>query len=259
MSYDQIQDLIDMGNGFAAAELGQPYDVYRMVQSDDAGNVLIPINRIASSVKFFTKIAYGGGVRESLETEKNQGVLWYRLIGDLRPFLVGDIFILNDPVYGRGSSSVNFFTKEYKGFALADHSPIKKSLGGRLNCTVNVLRPSAVPNASGQWDKTRQDAQPVVLSDSVFSLGDVGETPCQLPAGLIAMGRSYGERGFTQVPGEQRKSSWELYMPALNGFNIREGDRIIGPDGARYIVVIPYSQHVGATGSQWFMEREAAG
>jgi hypothetical protein len=73
------------------------------------------------------------------------------------------------------------------------------------------------------------------------------------------MGRSYGDRAFTQVPAMQRKSGWELYVPALNGFDVREGDRIVGPDGARYIVIIPFTQKVGTTGGQWFLEREAAG
>lgn len=258
MSYDQIQKLIDMGNGFASKELGPPHDVYR-ISNNSSGNVIQDSNRIATGVKIFTKIAYGGGVRESLETEKNQGILWYKIIGDLRPFRVGDIFVVNDPHYGEGFSAPNFPVDEFKGFALADHSPIKKALGGHLNCNITIFRPSTVPSVDGQWDKTSRSANPVVLTAGEFALGDTDSIPAQIPAGLLALGRSYGDRVFTQVPAEHRKSGWELYVPVLKGFDVREGDKIVGPDGARYIVIIPYTKKVGATGSQWFLEREAAG
>lgn len=258
MTYDQIQNFIDMGNGFEAQQLGPPYDVYRVTGSS-SGNVIQSGNKIASAVPVVTSVGYGTKVRQSLDTEHNQGIIWYEIVTDLRNFLVGDIFVLNDPKYGQGSSSVNFSTNQFKGFALSDHEPMKQALGGRLNCNVTIFRPSAAPNSSGQWDKTKLNAQPVILNSGTFSLGSVGNTPAQIPAGLIALGRSYGDRSFLEVPGEQRKSGWELYVPPLNGFNVKDGDRIVGPDGARYIVVIPYTQVVGTTGGQWFLEREASG
>ena len=259
MAYDDIQAQIDAGRQQAANELGPPYNVFRLNAQDDTGKTLIAGNQIATSINIFAKVAYGAAIRTSLEAEKQQGIMWYDIIADMSPFLVGDVFVLNDPVYGAGYSSVNFSSPEFKGFALADHSPIKKSLGGRLNCCVTIFRPSILPNANGQWDKTLRDVQPVILNSGVFSLGSVGVTAAQIPAGLMAMGRSYGDKAFTQVPAEQRKSGWELYLPALDGFSAREGDKVIGPDGARYILIIPYTQKVGATGSQWFLEREASG
>lgn len=255
MSYDDIQDLIDEGLQFAADELGPPHDVYR-VGPDSSGNIIDPSNKIATGVSIFTKIAYGAGIRDSFEAERTQGIIWYRVIADMRAFKVGDVFVVNDPVYGAGSSSVSFETDEFKGFALADHSPIKKALAGRLNCNVTIARPAAGPNAQGQFDKTKREALPLVLNDGVFSFGAKTDTACQIPAGLMATGRSYGDRSFSQVPAEQRKSSWALYLPALPGLNAREGDRIIGPDGSRYILVVPFTQHVGASGSQWLLERE---
>ena len=128
-----------------------------------------------------------------------------------------------------------------------------------MNCVVTIFRPSLTPNSGSQWDKTARDVVPVTLASGVFSLGSVGATPTKIPAGLMAMGRSYGDRDFSNVPAEQRKSGWELYIPALKGFDAREGDRVIGPDGARYVVIIPFTQKVGATGGQWFLEREASG
>lgn len=258
MTYDQIQKNIQKGRGFAAKELGPPHDVYRITSQDDQGNVFIPANKIATAVKFFTKIAYGASIRTSFEGERQQGILWYEIIADLTNYLVGDIVKLNDPIYGAGYSSVNFPNEQFKGFAIADNSPLKKALGGRLSCCINIFRLSETPTGD-DWSATRKSGRPVVVSNGTFSLGDVGSTPCKIPAGLMASGKSYGDKIVDQVPGLQRKSGWELYLPALNGFDIREGDRVQGPDGARYVVIVPYTQKVGATGSQWFLEREDAG
>lgn len=256
MSYDEIQDLIDEGRQLAAEELGPPHDVYRFLNPDINGNVLIAGNKIASLISIYTKIGYGGGIRTSFEAEKQQGIIWYEIIADMSPFRLGDVFILNDPVYGAGYSSVNFPTNEFKGFALADHSPIKKALGGRLNCTVTIFRPSVGPNSNMQWDKNKDWLDPLVLANGAWGLGVRGATPTKVPAGLTAMGRTYGDKMFSS-PAAKRGSGWELYVPALKGFDAQEGDKIVGPDGARYTLIIPYTQKVGATGSQWFLEREA--
>lgn len=240
----------------AANELGPLYDVYRPTNPDNQGKLLIASNKIATQ-NVFTRIAYGGQMRTSLEAEKQQGIMWYEIVADMSPYKVGDIFVLNDPVYGQGSTSVNFANTDFVGFALASHAPIKKVLGGRLNCEVTIFRPSTGP-VDGQWDKTKTNALPVVLNNSVYGLEANGATATKIPAGLMSVGRSYGDRNFSQVPADQRKSGWELYLPALNGFSAREGDHVIGPDGARYIVIIPYTQKVGTTGSQWFLEREAS-
>ena len=260
MGYDEIQDQIDQGRQQAADELGPPYDVYRPRNQDATGKLLTTANKIFSSINVLAKVAYGGAMRQALESEKNQGIIWMDIIADMSPFLVGDVFVLNDPVYGAGYSSVNFANPEFKGFALADHSPIKKALGGRLNCCVTIFRPSTGPGYDGQNDRTKRSGLPVVLKNGIYSVASVSTAaPAQLPAGLMSLGRSYGDRAFDAVPAAQRKSGWELYAPGMNGFNIREGDKVYGPDGARYVVVIPYTQNVGATGSQWFLEREAAG
>lgn len=253
MSYKQIQKQIDQGLGFAARELGTPHDVYR-ISSTSTGNVIAPANKVASGVKAFTKIAYGGGVRESFEGEKLQGILWYRVIADLRNFKVGDVFVSRDTAYGPGHSSVTFDQDEqFKGFAIADHSPIKKALAGRINCTVEIHRPLNEPDPRGRFDRTKESALPLVLNAGSFAF--VAGQACKLPAGLMAQGRTYGERTYEGVPAEKRRSSWTLYLPAMD-IKIREGDRVTGPDGSRYIVLIPFTQMVGASGSQWLLERE---
>lgn len=259
MSYDDIQDQIDQGRQQAADVLGPPHDVYRMANPDVNGNVLIAGNRIATGINIFSKIAYGAALRTSFESSRQQGVEWYEIIADMSPFRLGDIFLLTDAVYGAGYSSVGFTEHgEFKGFALADHSPIKKSLGGRLNTTVQIYRPSRTRNDNKQFDRTLDTGEPLVLENGSFSLGDTGDTATKIPAGLMAQGRSYGDKIFDSPTGEKRRSGWGLYMPALKGFQGEEGDRVVAADGSKYVVIIPYTQYVGATGTQWFLEREAA-
>lgn len=254
--YDSIQKQIDSGLGFAAAALGVPHDVYRIGNSS-SGNVLVEANRIATGVKMLTKIAYGTAIRESLEAEKTPGIMWYRVIGSLRNYRVGDIFVVNDPKYGAGFSTVNFDTPDYKGFALADRSPIKKALGGRLNTVIEIYRTSSKPDTGGRWPAKPDQGDPVVLKNGKFSIGQAGDPACQIPAGLVASGKSYGNQSISGLPGDSLKSSgWQLYVPALDGFIVHEGDRIVASDGSRYMVVVPYTQTVGASGGQWFLQRE---
>jgi hypothetical protein len=256
MAYNDIQKLIDMGKGFAAQELGPPYNVFRLQSQDENGNTLIASNQIATSFPVLAKLAYGASVRTSFESERQQGVLWYEIIADMTNFLIGDIFVLNDPVYGQGYSSVNFETNQFKGFALADHSPIKKTLGGRLDQCVQIFRLGNGVDSKGRADRTVGSGTPVVLNDGCFSLGTLGSTPAQIPGGLVATGKSYGDRQYDSMPGESRKSGWEVYLPALRGFTVMAGDRIQAADGTRYVVIVPYTQFVGTSGSQWFLERE---
>lgn len=255
--YDVIQQNIDKGRGYAAKVLGPPHDVYR-IGANSNGNFFDDDNKIATAVPVLTKVAYGGGLRQALETERQQGIIWYEVIGDMRPFLIGDVFLNTDPIYGAGHTGVTFETKEFKGFALADHSPIKKALAGRVNQLVKIYRLSKVTDSKQRWDRTRENDEPVILQNGQFCLGQNGQEATHIPVGLISTGKSYGDRVLDSMPAEQRKSGWELYMPALNGFRIREGDRIEANDGVRYVVIVPYTQYVGASGSQWFLERENA-
>lgn len=257
MSYDQIQDLIDQGRQFAADELGQPFDVYRMAVYGN-GDLIQSSNKIASSINIFYRVAYGTLVRTSFESERQQGTVWYDIVADMSPFKVGDVFILNDPVYGAGSSSVPFNTSQFKGFALADHSPVKKAIGGRLDITAQFYRPSKMPDQQGRWQNVQKTGLPICFKSGVMQVGLANDTASKIPIGLIATGRSYGERLFDQVPSDPKHSSWMCYIPALAPFEFREGDKLVTADGARYLVVVPYTQFVGASGSQFFLEREVS-
>lgn len=257
MAYDEIQDLIDQGRQFAADELGPPFDIYR-VAANANGDVIQSGNKIASGINIFFRIAYGTLVRSSFESERQQGMLWYDLVADMSPFQVGDVFVQNDPVYGLGSSSAPFNTSQFKGFALADHSPVKKAIGGRLDTTAQFYRPSKVPDSQGRWPNVQKTGLPICFKSGALQVGISSDTASKIPVGLISTGRSYGDRTFDQVPGDPKRSSWMCYVPALSSFEFREGDRFITADGARYFIIVPYTQFVGASGSQLFVEREVA-
>jgi hypothetical protein len=255
MTYIDVQNQIQAGLRLAANEIGVPHSIYR-VGSQSNGDVLNAENLIAQNVLVRTTVAYGGQMRLALETEKQMGMLWYNLVFDCRPFQVGDIFVNTDPVYNAGATGVSYPTLEFKGFALADRSPEKKNLGGRLNLQAYINRMSAGPDSSDRYDRTNLNAQPLILTNGQFALGTPGETGSLIPMGLLTSGRSYGDRAFDQIPGEERKSGWVCYVPPLPGFHFKAGDRIITELGARYTVIVPFGQEIGASGFQLFLERE---
>lgn len=256
MDYISIQQKLEYGKGKEAAVLGPPYNAYRLNSQDGSGNTLVSANQIGANINVLAEIAYGAEVRTSFESERQQGILWYTVKADMSNFKVGDVFVLNDPVYGQGSSSVNFSTYQFKGFALADRSPGKTTMGGRLDQCVQIFRLGNTVDAKGRVDRTKDSAVPVVLNAGVFGLSTIDAVPAKIPAGLMALGKSYGDRQYDSLPGESRKSGWALYIPALNGFSVMAGDRVVAADCSRYVVIVPYTQYVGSTGGQFFLERE---
>ncbi len=260
MDYISIQQKMDYGRGKEGSVLGPPHDVYRITSQDSQGNTLIAANKIASGVKVRTKIAYGALVRSSFEGDRQQGILWYDVKGDMSVYKVGDIFQLNDPVYGLGSAMVDYESDQYKGFSLADHSPMKSTIGGRLTTTARFYRMNNQGvDAKKRFGSTEQTGLPQRISSGLVSLGAVDEVPGLFPIGLSATGRPYGEKEFSTLPGDLKRSGWVAYVPAFKGLKFREGDRLIAADGSSYSVIVPFLQEVGATGWQLFLEREASG
>ena len=62
-----------------------------------------------------------------------------------------------------------------------------------------------------------------------------------------------------KVPGDTGQTVYFVYIPPLQGFNPREGDRIIldgdASTGTRYVVRHPYQQQAGMVGSQLMCNR----
>lgn len=252
-----IQVAIEEGRDAVAEVLGSPFKVYRITDTSN-GNLIADENLINEELFVFTKLGSGTDFKSSLETEKLPGIFWYVCSADFTDYLVGDVFILNEDVYGAGFSSVSFATDQFNGFALAQHMVLKKALGGRLIREIKVFRLNDEPDADKRWSQNRDNSLPLTLRDGQYVFGAKDEDADLIPVGLMATGRSYGDRSFEQVPSMARKSGWECYVPPLPGFSWREGDRIETFDGARFTVVVPYEQLTGTCGAQLFLEREVA-
>lgn len=254
MSYEGIAGDLDLGRGYAAQELGQPFDVYRITGAS-TGQVIHDANKIATKVPVYYKVSKN--TDPAIESERRQGIVFYKLIADLSPFRLGDIFVLNDPAYGAGHTIVEG-SADFLGFSVASHQPVKHNFGGRLTRTINVYRQTEDVSNSGYHQNHAEpgvQGKPVILSGGVFSLGNESDTPCNIPAGIQGL-RPYGDRAMHDIGSMQRKSLWSIFLPPIKNFRFKEGDRIIDSTGARYAVYIPYEEDVGAVGNQLTVERE---
>src|SRR5262245_59833627 len=171
-NYIAIQKEIDHGRGIAARVLGQPYNVYR-VQATPAINFFDVTNRLSVNTKVLRRRISS---RDAIEGAERLGTLFFEIVGDMSPWLTGDVFVQNDPVYGTGDTQVDFPTVQFNGFCLSFHGPIKKAIGARIERQVQVYRPVQAPDASGRWSPTfGQALAPMVLSNGQFSFGTVGQ------------------------------------------------------------------------------------
>lgn len=258
--YVDIQDVRDYGNGRAAEVLGPPYSVYRIGEESN-GDFIAEGNLIAEDIPVYKKIS--NEVRTFAETDVRLGTFWFDLTGDFSQFKTGDVFKLTDEVFAQGHASVPFDTHELTAFCLAAHGTYRKPVGARINTQIGILRQASSLDADGNYNPTSENAQPVKLVDGQFILANIGEQPDLIPAGLMAAGRTYFDKTAENVPGMPRTSGWLCYVPPLNGFEFREGDRIFQFDGtpdaeqngARYVVLVAYGQNTGAVGWQLFLER----
>lgn len=255
--YVDLQGYFETGRGKAAEIFGVPADIYRLNDSS-SGSYLDIENKIATATDLYFKGATAKELKSDLETDVRLGSSWYVLIADLSLYQVGDIFLIQDPVFGAGHTAVPWQTSQYRGFALAQHGETKKSFAARLNTTVKISRPECDPD-TGNYFPSGTGGDQVLLSNGQFTFGSTTDEGTAIPVGLYASGRTYGSKTFSDVPSDQPKSSWFCYVPPLQGFSFREGDQLTAADGAIYRVLIPYSQDVGACGSQLFLERESAG
>jgi hypothetical protein len=256
VNYVTIQQKIDHGRQIGAQKVGQPYSVYRLGPNSN-GNFLDPGNLVASNVPVMRRSVPD---TKSLETAVRQGTHWYELIGSFSPFLVGDVFVQTDPVYGPGATSVDFQTDQINAFCLASHAPIKKSIGGRIDRTVTIYRPQVGPTADARgpfFMETLDQAEPLRILNGQCIIDAPGAKPAQIPAGFMIYYRPYGHDQFApQTKGMTKPTLWFVYIPPLPGFIFREGDRIVEPTGERYVVYNPYRQDTGQAGFQLVVERE---
>lgn len=262
--YTTLQDLADLGSGIGAQVVGQPYDVYRITQT---GDVLQSHNLVMQSYPV-ERQKLTAADSQGLETTIAQKTFFFSLGGDFSSSIVGDCFILNDPVYGVGASIVNYPTLQFGGFYLGIHPVLQKPIGVRIDRLVQIYRPAVMPDANGYMDTTLNGASPIMLVNGVATIGTPGEITKAnfVPAGFMPDKRSGSliVEGYTRdIP---QHTNWAVAIPPIpvkstigkQFFSIREGDIIVSQEGDRYRVTNPMRQDAGLVGYQLTCEREIA-
>jgi len=194
--------------------------------------------------------------------------VFFDIVANMDPFLLGDILVQNDPPYvpgvsyGAGATSVPG-TLELNAMALAWHGPVSKAVGARIDRRVTVWRPASAPATQGDgskyWESTHDNDAPLVLANGQYGFGSDGAAPASLvPAGIAAQHRQSDRVFGPDVPGMLKPIKWFFYLPPLPGYMAREGDTIVDENGARYVVISPYEQQTGVVGQQLICDRTAA-
>lgn len=256
MNYVHAQNLIDKGRGKAALRLGQPYDVYRL-QPNAAQNFLDPVNRIATGVLILRRPDRSlANVEGTLLT-----LVPWETVGDFRNWLVGDVFLQNDEIFGEGYTLVDYSSLEFDAFCLAFHGPVKKTMGARLDRTCRIIRPLETgtdPNGYLSGDISK--GAPLKLANGKFVFGSQSEAITDgalIPVGFASHTRARGDI-LSEIPSTTGVAIFMLYLPPLPGYTVREGDRIEAGDGSRYVVQNPYEQEAGMAGSQITCTRQVS-
>jgi hypothetical protein len=251
-NWHYVARLRDFGIGVAGRQLGPPCSIYRPIVTGDwiqGGNLVV------SNYYAWRRISVSKADQES--PAHTFGTLFFELIVDLTNFFVGDLFIENDPFYGTGGTAVDFTTVQFPAHCVASHAPNKTPIGARIDRTALFYRPVTGTDTNGFFSPTlNQNVQPIICTSGVFSLGTVGSAACRIPVGMMAMPRDR-DTVYKGAPGDTGVSVWFCYVPPLNGFNPRPGDRIVTSAG-RYVVKHPYQQQVGIVGSQLMCSLEQA-
>src|SRR5579883_1954312 len=253
-----IHPKVSKGRGKVGSILGQPYDVYRL-NTSGSGDWIQNAFKLPGTLNVFVKATKE--LQGALEIDIRRGYIFYDAKADFLslPYQVGDVFLLDDPVYGAGYTQVTYSTTDINGFVIAAKSPKKKNIGVRINKLVQGFRLNTQPDSSGYWAPTTlENALPIQIQNGLVALGAKGQAASWLPAGLIPLS-SYGDKALDNEPSVSRKSSWACYLPPLPGFRFKEGDSLIGKDGSVYKVIVEFHQDTGVAGSFLTLEKEAAG
>lgn len=267
VDYAKVQRHIDRGKGIAAKKLGPPFLGYR-ITGTSAGDFPGGWSPVVTPHGVNFKLFRRRMSEVKLETGIKGAAVFFDIIANMDPFLLGDILVQNDPPYvpgvsyGAGATSVPG-TIELNAMALAWHGPVSKAVGARIDRRVTVYRPAASPTTQGDgskyWESTHDKDLPLVLTAGQYALGSPGGTNASLvPAGISTQHRQ-SDRPFTpDVPGMLKPVKWFFYLPPMPGYMAREGDTIVDENGARYVVVSPYEQQTGLVGQQLICDRTAA-
>ena len=268
VDYAKIQHKIDRGIGIAARKLGPPYKCLR-VTSLSTGDFPGGWTTITASFPLFSRKAKN---EKQLFLGIYNTTQWLDIISSMEPYLLGDVFLLIDPPYqpgvsyGAGATSVPG-TQEINALALAWHPPVRVPVGARLDHLARIYRPAVLPasvtsagGVSGDyWRSTKDNDLPLILSAGTFAFGvsvDSETAASLVPCGLLGATRRTDTIFDPGVPGMPKLPHWLIYLPPLPGYEPREGDAIIIEDGARYVVISPFIQASGVSGSMLLCDRK---
>ena len=256
-NYQQLTPKVFRGRGHAARAIGVPYNLYR-VTAASSGDFVTSGNLYAPNYYILRRVLKGGG---SFETTTAFKTLWYEVVADSTAFLVGDVAVQNDPIYGQGDTIVEYPTQQFDALCIAFNPPIgKKVLAARVDRLATIYRPSQTPTSGSTpyFDTTLDNAIPLVLTAGVFAFQ--AGTAANIPIGVMPTPRIPGDSQFKPgVPGMVGVPDFFIYVPPLNGVVLMEGDRIVDADGSRYVVHTPWIQQAGVSGNQLGCKREIAG
>jgi hypothetical protein len=257
MDWHTVARHLDYGYGRCGSALGPPCSVYRYTAASN-GDFIQTSNLVQNNVRCFRRINNTKTDQES--PTHSFGTLFYQMDVDATFWEVGDVFVENDIFYGQGGTEVDFSTDQFEAYCLAFHGPVKKIIGARVDRTAYIYRPLSGPDSSGFFGPTIGDnVAPLVCTAGVWAIGTTGSTASKVPVGIMAMPRDRDAAYPPKVPGDTGQTMYFVYVPPLNGFNPREGDRIItdgtAATGVRYVVKHPYQQQAGASGSQLMCSR----
>jgi len=256
-NYQNLTSKIWRGRGHAARAVGVPYNVYRITSTSN-GDYISPANLIDTSFYVLANVHKDG----TYETPLDMKTQWFDFIGDTTTFQIGDVFVLNDPVYGTGDQVVSFPTQQFRGMCLAYNPPISKlAVAARVDRVAQFYRPSTTTDSTGYWSQASDNATPLVCAGGQFSFPlSQGAVASKIPIGVVPYPRPSGGAQFKpEVPGMIEFPSFFIYVPPLDGVHFREGDRIVDEVGAKYVVMVPWLQNAAISGSQLGCKRVSAG
>ncbi len=249
--YARIQRIIDRGRGLAANVVGQPGNVYRL-QSTVSGAFVQADTEQLINFMVLRKVVEGG---LSMETHEGMGLVYFMLVCDLTYLETGDVWIQNDPFYGKGATLVDYTTNEFVGICVAHHAVAKPSYGIQLNRLATYVRPSSAPDGTGYYQSGMNGGQPLQIVNGAASFGAVGATADAIPIGLNPTSRPKKDQMKPYVPGMTGEADYFCYVPPIPGFIPQEGDYIQTLNGSRYIVEIPWHLEAGIVGSSMSVRR----
>jgi hypothetical protein len=262
-NYARVQRHIDHGKGQASRHVGQPFIGYRLGAGSN-GDFPGAWNVVAPNFYMLRRRMTEGKIEVGIKNV----ALFYEIVANMDPFVLGDVFVQDDPAYapgrsyGAGATSIPG-TIEFNAMCLAWHPPENKAVGGRVDRRVKIYRPSNDPaattdgSATPYWKETNVNDTPLVLTGGTYAFGTAGAGNASfVPAGFLSAIRQTEWIFQPGVPGMLKEAKWFCYLPPLPGYLPAEGDAIIDENGARYHVTVPFEQKTGVVGYQLVLDRK---